>query len=84
MSLTTEEKKQMMDEMDTAADIARTEFRAMSQHITVPIARFWLENYLKTGHKRLGRMMVAYAKEMAKTSKKDWADADENYDNIDL
>lgn len=70
-------KEEMMAQMDAAAIIAEQEFKAMSQHLTVPVARWWQKHYLKAGHKRLGRMMVQYAKAMNGTTSKDWADASE-------
>ena len=79
--MTDEEKKAMMDGMDKAAEVAEQEFKAMSQHITVPMARWWLKHYLKAGHKRLGRMMVQHAKAMEKTQPAQWADADKKEDS---
>jgi hypothetical protein len=78
--MTDDEKKTMMDNMDKAAAVAEQEFKAMSQHITVPMARWWLQHYSKAGHKRLGRMMVQHAKAMEKTNPTQWADADEKKD----
>jgi geranylgeranyl pyrophosphate synthase len=75
--MTEAEKSNMMAEMDKAAHEAEKELKAMSQHMTVPIARWWHKHYLKAGHKRLGRMMVAHAKAMAGTTPDQWADADE-------
>ena len=60
--MTEADKSLMMAEMDKAAQEAEKELKAMSQHITVPIARWWQKHYLKAGHKRLGRIMVAHAK----------------------
>jgi hypothetical protein len=42
--------------------------------VTVPVARWWKDHYLKAGHKRLGRMVVAFAKAMEKTGPSQWAD----------
>jgi hypothetical protein len=78
--MTDDEKKEMMDAMDKAAEDAEKEFKAMSQHITVPIARWWSQHYMKAGHKRLGRMMVQYAKAMEKTNPTHWANADAKKD----
>jgi hypothetical protein len=75
--MTETDKSNMMAEMDKAAQEAEKELKAMSQHITVPIARWWQKHYLKAGHKRLGRIMVAHAKAMDKTDPSKWADADE-------
>jgi len=75
--VTEADKSLMMAEMDKAAQEAEKELKAMSQHITVPIARWWQKHYLKAGHKRLGRIMVAHAKSMNGTKPSQWADADE-------
>ena len=72
------DKEAMMAEMDHAAQKAEQELKAMSQHLTVPMARWFQKHYLVAGHKRLGRILVAHAKAMDKTGPKDWADADEN------
>lgn len=53
-----------MAAMDEAAVVADAELRQMDQRITVPIARWWLSHFGKAGHKRLGRALVALAKEM--------------------
>jgi hypothetical protein len=74
--MTDDEKKAMMEGMDKAAEVAEKEFKAMSQHLTVPMARWWLKHYGKAGHKRLGRIMVQHAKTMEKTTPNQWADAD--------
>jgi hypothetical protein len=71
-----EEKGAMMVAMDAAALVAETELRAMSQHVTVPVARWFLKHYAQAGHKRLGRLMVSYAKAMKDTTPANWADAD--------
>jgi hypothetical protein len=66
------------EEMDKAAQDAETEFKKMSQHVTVPVARWWKDHYLKAGHKRLGRMVVAFAKAMEKTGPTQWADEEKD------
>ena len=71
-----EEKKEMMAAMDEAAMVAEQEFKAMSQHLTVPVARWFEKHYGKAGHKRLGRMIVQFAKAMKHTKPDQWADAD--------
>lgn len=73
MAITEEEKKKMMEDMDAAAIVAEEAFKAMPQTTTAPVARWWLEHYAKAGHKRLGRMMVTFAKNMANTKPKDLA-----------
>lgn len=87
--LTLEEKAKIGVEMDAAAEVAMTEFRAMSQHDTVPMARWCpmrpstlcqdtmlIEALRKAGHKRLGRGVVAFAKAMKGTGPDQWADKD--------
>jgi hypothetical protein len=71
------EKEAMMAQMDAAAIKAEAQLKSLSQHLTVPIARWFFENYLAAGHKRLGRILVAHAKAMNGTTAKDWANADE-------
>jgi hypothetical protein len=58
--------------MDEAADKAKAEFDKLSQHVTVPMARWWFNNYMAAGHKRLGRIMVAHAKAMKNSTEKNW------------
>lgn len=51
--------------MDEAAEAAERNFRAALE--TAPelktVCLWWVDNYLKAGHKRLGRIMVRIAKE---------------------
>ena len=62
----------MMAEMDEAARAADAQLRQMPQTVAVPLARWFKENYLKAGHKRLGRILVAYAKETANIKPEDF------------
>lgn len=71
-----DEHSAVMAGMDQSALEAEQEFKAMSQHLTVPVARWWQKHYAKAGHKRLGRMMVQFAKSMEKTGPNQWAEAD--------
>lgn len=49
--------------MDNAAGEAETELRAnISAWTAVNLAEWWSRWYLKAGHKRLGRVLVAIAK----------------------
>ena len=75
--MTDTEKREMMANMDRAAEEAEKELKAMSQHVSVPMARWWQNHYMKAGHKRLGRVLVAHAKAMVGTKPENWADADE-------
>jgi hypothetical protein len=70
MELSPEEKMAFMDQ---AAVEATKVLRAMHQRDTVPVARWWRDNYGKAGHKRLGRVLVAFAKETATIKDEDLA-----------
>ena len=72
--MTPEEQKVAMD---AAGEAAAKELMAMDQNITVPMARWFMNHYAKAGHKRLGRALVAFAKEMKDTGPKNWATAAE-------
>ena len=50
-------------DMDMAADEARDELKAMDKKSVKPVADWWYKWYLSTGHKRLGRVLVEFAKE---------------------
>jgi len=65
----TTEMANKMTEMDAAADVADKELKAMAQIISIPVARWFAEHYRKAGHKRLGRVLVQFAKETANMSK---------------
>lgn len=62
----------MMAEMDEAARAADAQLRQMPQAVAVPLARWFKENYLKAGHKRLGRILVQYAKDTANVRSEDF------------
>lgn len=57
------EKELMMKKMNEAAEVADKELRAMAQKDSIPVARWFKDHYAKAGHKRLGRILVAFAKE---------------------
>ena len=59
-------------EMDQAAELFEKELQSLPQTITVPFARLWKKHFMKAGHKRLGRMMVAHAKATDKMKDKDF------------
>jgi len=61
--------EEKMKEMDAAADVADKELKAMAQIISIPVARWFAEHYRKAGHKRLGRVLVQFAKETANMNK---------------
>ena len=68
--MTPEEQKVAMD---AAAAAAIAELMMIDQNISVPMARWFVSHYTKAGHKRLGRGLVAFAKEMKDTGPKNWA-----------
>jgi len=72
--------EEMSKKMDEAAIVAERELKSMSQHETVPVARWFARNYMNAGHKRLGRVMVAFAKAMEKTGPSQWAGKDAEVD----
>jgi len=52
------------EQMDKAAEAALEELKAtLPQTVYIPVARWFKNNYMKAGHKRLGRGLVAIAKE---------------------
>jgi hypothetical protein len=57
-------KEEMMASMDAAAVVAETELRAMAQKDSIPVARWFAAHYKKAGHKRLGRALVSFAKDV--------------------
>jgi hypothetical protein len=65
------------EEMDQAAELFNAELQKLPQTITVPFARLWKAYYMKAGHKRLGRIMVALAKATDKMKDKDFTTAED-------
>lgn len=52
-----------MNEMDLAADRAKTELpEDLTEWTAADLARWFAENYRTAGHKRLGRIVVKLAK----------------------
>ncbi len=52
--------------MDEAAEKARQEFDQMPEDTKKIFAQWMRKWYLKAGYRRLGRILVAYAKELEK------------------
>lgn len=50
--------------MDAAAKEAEKILSKMDPKVQKAFAKFWADNYLKAGHKRLGRLLVGKAKEL--------------------
>lgn len=59
---TQEEKDQVMKAMDEAALVAAEELKTMDAEAVITMSAWWAKNYLKAGHKRLGRVLVAVNK----------------------
>jgi hypothetical protein len=60
MAFTEEDRKKM----DEAADVARKNLEALvAQHpdASQALGQWWKDNFLKAGHKRLGRMIAELA-----------------------
>ena len=61
-----ETQKQILANMDAAAEQAKEDFKTLPDE-TKKLAAAWIRKwYLKAGYKRLGRFLVAYAKEQEK------------------
>ena len=64
-----ETQQQILKNMDEAARQAAEEFEKLPEE-TKKQASAWIKKwYLKAGYKRLGRLMVAYAKKQEKKEK---------------
>ena len=59
-------------EMDKAAELFEKELQSMPQTITIPMARLIKAHFMRSGYKRLGRIMVAHAKATDKMKEKDF------------
>lgn len=61
---------QILKGMDEAAEQAKEDFKTLPEE-TRKLAAVWVKKwYLKAGYKRLGRFLVAYAKEQEKAKEK--------------
>lgn len=56
----------LLASMDEAAQKAKEEFDQMPEDIKKVISQWMRKWYLKAGYRRLGRIMVAYAKALEK------------------
>jgi len=61
--------EEIMAGMDEAAKLAKDEFEKFPDETKKIIASWLRKWYLKAGYRRLGRQLVAYAKECEKTGK---------------
>ena len=58
-----EDKDKVLAEMDAAAQEAEKDLSTLDRASVQAVAAWWLKWYMKSGHKRLGRIMVKIAKE---------------------
>lgn len=61
--------EEIMAGMDEAAKLAKDEFVLFPEDTKKIIASWLRKWYLKAGYRRLGRLLVAYAKECEKAAK---------------
>ena len=59
-------------EMDMAAELFEKELQALPQTITIPMARLIKAHFMRSGYKRIGRILVAHAKATDKMKEKDF------------
>ena len=59
-------KEEILAGMDEAAKQAKEDFEKLPEEIKKHASKWVYKWYLKAGYKRLGRLLVAYAKERAK------------------
>lgn len=53
----------IFEKMDMAAKEAEKELRELDRAAVKTVALWWKKWYLKAGHKRLGRLLLTYARE---------------------
>jgi hypothetical protein len=58
-----EDKGNLLAEMDAAAEEAEKELATLDQAAVKTMAAWWHKWYMRAGHKRLGRLMVKVAKQ---------------------
>jgi len=54
---------EILEKMDAAAREAEKELRELPEDAVRKVAAWWKKWYLKAGHKRLGRLLLTYARE---------------------
>ena len=52
-----------LDEMDQAAVEAEKDLKGLTPQSVKEVAGWWMTYFKKAGHKRLGRLLVSYARE---------------------
>ena len=52
--------------MDAAANEAENELNDLPDEVVNLMAKWWYRNFMKAGHKRLGRILVGIAKDLPK------------------
>ncbi len=61
--------EELLANMDKAASQAKEEFETLPAEVKIEFARWMRKWYLKAGYRRLGRIVVSYAKEIEKKEK---------------
>ena len=51
----------VLENMDAAAVLADEKLKEISKEHIIAIADWWRSNYLKAGHKRLAKLLLAYS-----------------------
>jgi hypothetical protein len=59
-----DEKGNVLAKMDEAAEEAEKDLATLDEKAVEALAAWWLKWYMKAGHKRLGRLMVKFAKKL--------------------
>ena len=53
--------EEVVKNMDAAAEVAEEKLKEISKDVTIQIADWWKNNYMKAGHKRLAKILLTYA-----------------------
>jgi hypothetical protein len=52
--------EEVLKNMDEAAETAKTELDKLPPESVKIVAKWWKDNYLKSGHKRLAKLLLSY------------------------
>lgn len=58
-------EKMSLEEMDQAASVAEAELSRLTDEQIAVVSIWWSKNYMKAGHKRLGRILARNGKRLA-------------------
>lgn len=51
----------VLENMDKAAELADEELKEISKDSVILVADWWKKHYLKSGHKRLAKILLTFA-----------------------